>query len=157
MRLFPYTLLLLLSCPPIAQSQDKLTLYCTDISQSSWVASETGNHTLIVPSDQPYFIHMNFNTKKAFIASPGDPKNPEAPNNPALGDVVVSKKELTQIKVSNALSLEKAHADAVTRLTITIDRRTGILVERAETLLSDNSVTGGMETVRICGTSQPKF
>jgi hypothetical protein len=157
MRLFPYTLLLLLSCLPIAQSQDKLTLYCTDISQSTWVASEIGNHTLIVPSDQPYFIHMNFNTKKAFIASPGDPKKPEAPNNPALGDVVVSKKELTQIKVSNALSLEKTHADAVTRLTITIDRRTGILVERAETLLSDNSVTGGTETVRICGTSQPKF
>jgi hypothetical protein len=157
MRSFFCGLLLLLSCLSISQAQDKLTLYCTDISQSTWVASASGNHMLIVPSDQSYFIHMNFKTKKAFIGSPGDPNNPEAPNNPALGDVLVTQNDSAQIQVSNASSFAKPHADAVGRFTITINRRTGVLVERTETLMADNTVTGGTATVRICGTSGSKF
>jgi hypothetical protein len=43
-----------------------------------------------------------------------------------------------QIEVSNASSFEKPHADAVQRLSIAIDRRTGVLIEDTDTLKADN-------------------
>jgi len=151
--------LLLLFCLPSVHAQDKLTLYCTDISGSTWVTDAPGNHTLIVPSDKPYFIHMNFKTKKAFITRSFDfdPKHPESPNSPDLGDVVVTKTESTKIQLSNASSLEKPHADGVDRLKISIDRRTGVLVETKETLKANNSIQAGSESIRVCGTAEPKF
>jgi hypothetical protein len=111
---------------------------------------------LSTPSDSLYYIRIDLVSKKVHLNALPDAS--EAPNNPAFGDVVLTKESKTLLEVSNAGTFAKPHAGAVRRFSITIDRVTGILREVGETLKADNTVTGGDESIRACGIEdEPRF
>lgn len=139
----------------IAKQADVLNLYCTDVAESVWFASKPGNHVWVVPAAATHSITIDLGTSKVFLNP--TPNNPEPPNNPALGDVVLTKLDPLWIVASNATSFTKPHADDVRRFTFTIDRRTGLYRESGEILKADNTVTGGDDIIRLCGVTAPKF
>lgn len=137
-----------------AKTPDVLSLTCTDVAESSWSSNQSGNHLLTTPFDQQHFILIDLSKRKVFL----DKFPPaETPNNPALGDVVLTGIGPTQIVVSNAASFLKPHADGVMRFTFTIDRLTGLFKETDETLDANNKVGITSQVIRLCGTDQARF
>jgi len=139
-----------------AMAAKTLILSCTEVAGSSWSPNQGGAHMLTAPFTTPHSVVIDLDTKKVFLDTL-DTGNLEAPNNPALGDVVLTVMNPLFITVTNAPSLDKPHADAVTRFTFTINRRTGVLTEVDEVLLRDNTVNSATESIRVCGTDKPKF
>ena len=150
-------LVFVVSAHPTKAANEPLQLACAELSRSVWGSTDTGNHTLIMPSlglgllqTYTHSIKVDFANNTALIDRFGG----ESTNNPALGQIrALIGPEF--ISIENVIP--QGHGDGVTRLLIGIDRRTRTFIWRDQTLDQSNNVGVTIVYLGICDTTKPKF
>lgn len=135
---------------PTSAANKELLLGCIETSQTVFSAIKTGNAPLIIPSASKRYIKIDLIKKKAIIADHPS----ETTNNPAFGEIQLTLSK-DHIQIFN--KIPTTHPDAITRLTITVDRATRVFSWKDETLDESNNVVFTQIGFGICDTAAPKF